>query len=170
MKFKIKDKVILGTVGGALATTLLNFVDYLSVLLHVNNWHIWQIAGSLLFKKEELTTLPALILGAFTHTTLMGLAGVIISYILYFTGRTLYVVKGVQVFLLFWIVLFGGVLGLGITTITQPVGVQTNIAHFVGHFAGGVLSSYLIVRLADQRAWEKPAATVVIADDKITEK
>lgn len=152
---KIKDKLLLGLISGALATTILNCVDYLSLRLHINNWHIWQLAGSLFFRKEELTTIPALILGAFTHTTLTGLAGVIICYTLYYTGKTLYIVKGVAIFLLFWIILFGGILSLKITTITQPVGAQTNIAHLIGHLSDGILTSLLIVKLADKSVWNK---------------
>ncbi len=154
MKFKIKDKYLLGFVSAAIVATILNFVDYLSVRLHINEWHIWQIAGSLFFGKEELTGIPALIIGALTHTTLIGFAGVIICYILHYTGRTWYIVKGITVFLLFWIMLFGGILSLKITSITQPVGAQTNIAHMIGHITAGILTSLLIVKAIDKSAWD----------------
>jgi len=170
MKFKIKDKLILGAFSGVLATTILNVVDYLSVILHASKWHIFQIAASLYFNQNEVTTIPALIIGGFTHTTLISLAGIIICYILYFTGRTLYIIKGICVSLFLWIMLFGGALSLGITSIVQPIGTPTNMAHLSGHFMAGILTSFLIIKLADKKAWEKPNSTEVLADEKVTTK
>ena len=161
MKFRIKDRVILGAFSGALSTTLLNFLDFLSIILHTNEWHIWQIAGSLFFTQEELKTIIALVLGGITHTTLTSCVGVVICYILFFTGRSLYIIKGIGVFLLFWIILFGGTLRLGITSISQPLGVPTNFAHFTGHLLDGILTSFFIIKFGDKKVWKKPIPTLM---------
>jgi hypothetical protein len=154
IKIKIKDKIILGAISGALPTIILNVVDYLSLRLNLNKWHIWQIAGSLFFKKEDLTTIPALLLGGLTHTTLTSLGGIFIFYTLYYTGRSFYIIKGIGIFLLFWIALFGGILSLKITEIAQPIDAQTNMAHLFGHIMEGILAGLLIVKLADERVWD----------------
>ncbi len=56
--FRIRDKVVLGALSGALTTTGLNLVDYLLVVLKIVKWHIWQIAGSLYFRIGELWNSP----------------------------------------------------------------------------------------------------------------
>ncbi len=160
--FNIKDKVLLGALSGALVATAFNLLDYISITLKVNKWHIWQIASSLYFPKGDLNTVPALALGAITHTTLMAFAGIIICYVLYYTGRDFYLVKGILILLFFWIGLFGGVLSLGVTSLQQPLGISTNIAHIFGHFGASVIISYLIVKLADPKVWSKPVNTVKI--------
>ena len=149
---KIKDKVFLGCISAVLATTTLNVIDLISVLLRVNKWHIWQIAASLYFKPDALNTLPALLIGAFTHTSIMSLAGVIICYLLYYSGKDYYLLKGFGVLMIFWIFLFGFTLRMGLARI-KPVDAGTNIAHFIGHAAAGLLISYLIIRLADETIW-----------------
>jgi len=153
LKLKIKDKFILGAFSGAATTTVLNFVDYLSLALHVNNLHIWQIAGSLYYTQEELKSVVAIVLGGITHTTLTSFVGIIICYTLYFTGRSFYIIKGIVICLLFWIMLFGGTLRLGITSLPQPLGITTNLAHFTGHVLLGVITSILIVKFADEKTW-----------------
>lgn len=140
---------------GIIATTFLNSIDYLSLRLHMNKWHIWQISTSLFFPQNELSTVPALILGAVTHATIMGLAGTSICYTLYYSGRTLYILKGIAILLLFGIILFGGALSLKITSIIQPVGAQTNMGHLFGHLMEGTLTSLLIVKLADKQVWDR---------------
>ena len=142
--FKIKDKVLLGALSAVLATTGLNIVDLASVLLGTNKWHIWQIAGSLYFKTESLKTIPALFIGAMTHTSIMGLAGVVICYVLYFTGRDHYLVKGFGILMIFWIFLFGIILRLGIARI-EPLDPGTNLSHYVGHATAG-----LMIRLGNE--------------------
>jgi hypothetical protein len=127
-------------------------------LLKANKFHIWQIAGSLYFGQENLKTLPALFIGAMTHTSIMALAGVIICFMLYYTGRDYYLIKGFGVLMMFWIFLFGIVLRLGIARI-KPVDAGTNLAHFIGHASAGLIISYLIVKLADNKAWNEESNT-----------
>lgn len=56
--------------------------------------------------------------------------------------------------MIFWIFLFGIILKLNIARI-KPLDAKTNIAHFIGHALAGLLISYLIIKLADEKAWIK---------------
>ena len=152
--FKIKDKVFLGFLSAVFATASLNIVDWISVWLKANKWHIWQIAGSLYFNTSDLHTIPALFLGAMAHTSIMAFAGVVICFLLYYTGRDFYLIKGFGVLMIRWIFLFGIILRLNIARI-KPLDVGTNISHFVGHAAAGLLISYFITKLADERVWDR---------------
>ncbi len=152
--FRIRDKVVLGALIGALVTLGLNLVDYLFVVLKIIKWHIWQMSGSLYCRIGELNTLPALAIGAVTHISLMALAGVIICYVLYYTGTDFYPVKGAGVLLIFYISLYGGIISTGIASI-KHVDVITNGFHLLAHLAAGLIISFLIVKFADDKVWDR---------------
>ena len=135
-------------------TVLFSVVDYFLFRLHVTKWHIFQIASSIFFSKEEITTVPALVIGGLTHITLEGLAGLVLFCALYYTGRKFYLFKGISVALLFWIMLFGGILSLKITAIAQPLGAPTNMTNLVEHILSGILAGFLMVKLADESVWD----------------
>lgn len=151
---KIKDKIFLGVVSGVMATFGLNIVDWISVFLKKNQWHIWQIGGSVFFPIDKLYSIPALFIGAMTHTSFTALAGVITVYLLFFTGTKHYLLKGWGVYMMFWLALFGGAPRLGIPRLTS-FDTKTIMAHFVGHSLAGFIISYLIIKLADERVWEQ---------------
>ncbi len=153
---KISDKVAIGAFSGIIATSALNIVDWIVVYFGLNKWHIWQIAGSVYFRIEDVDTIPALIIGAITHTSLIAFVGVIICYLLYYTGRDYYMLKGAGVLMLMFILIFGGVLRLHIARI-NPVDAGTNISHLIGHLSDGVIISWLVVKLASAEAWRKNA-------------
>ncbi|MHB1420778.1 MAG: hypothetical protein ACYCX4_14565, partial [Bacillota bacterium] len=144
---KIKDKVWLGALSGIIVTSSLNVVDWISVLLKTNKWHIWQIAASTYFELKDINTFPALFIGAVSHTSLMALAGVTTCYLLYFTGRDYYLIKGLGVLMMFWLFIFGAALRFNVARI-HPVDIGTNISHYIGHASAGLLISFLIVKLA----------------------
>lgn len=136
---KIKDKIFLGIVSAVLTTSGLNIVDWISVFLKKNQWHIWQIGGSVFFPIDKLYSIPALFIGAMTHTSFPSLAGVIIVYLLYYTGTKHYLLKGWGVFIMFWLALFGGSPRLGIPRLTS-FDTKTILAHFVGHTLDGLIT------------------------------
>ena len=153
LMFKIKDKIILGAFSAVVTMLILNIVDWASVFLKANKWHIWQIAASLYFGAKDLNTAPALFIGAMAHTVILSFSGVIICYVLYYTGRDFYLLKGLGINLMFWIFLFGVILKINIARI-NPTDAGTNMSHFVGHVLAGLLMSYFIVKFADDRAWK----------------
>jgi hypothetical protein len=154
VKFKIKDKLILGNISGIFSFSMVNVIDYISIRLHLNQWHIWQLSASLFFPKKELTSIPAITIGGVTHLTLACMIGVIIFFTLYYTGRTFYIIKGIGVTLLAWVMIYGGLLCLKITSITQPLGAQTNMIHMFFHILVGSLNAFMIIKLADKSVWE----------------
>jgi hypothetical protein len=154
LKIKIKDKIILGGTSGVMSVLMVNGISLLLLFLHITKWHVWQLSASLYFPKKELSSIPAIIIGGITHLTLASMVGVVLFYTLYYTGRTFYIVKGIGVLLFSFVIIYGGLLNLKITPITQPLGAQTNMAYMFFHITAGILMSILIVKLADKQVWE----------------
>jgi hypothetical protein len=58
----------------------MNGLDYLMLRLCLNKWHIWQLSASLYFKKDELDTIPAFLIGGVIYMLIESIAGVVLFY------------------------------------------------------------------------------------------
>lgn len=153
-RFKIDDKITLGVVSSIIGTLLLGVVDYIAFMLNLEKWQLINIAASAYFKVDDVGTLPALFVGGITHLANAGLLGVIICYILYYTGIDFYWLKGIGVSLMFWLFAYGVVLRTHIGRI-DPTGAFTNVSHILFHIIGGWLIAYLIIKLAKEGTFER---------------
>jgi hypothetical protein len=155
---RIKDKIALIVLAAVVSTLFLNILDWIAVWTGIINWHIWQIAASVYFPISDVDGIAMLITGALTHTSLVALAAVIICYTLYFTGRDYYILKGIGVYMVFFVVVYGAVLRLGIARIS-PTDAETVVAHLIGHLAEGIFIPSFIIGWADDVVWRSKNAS-----------
>ena len=109
-RLKFDDKITLGVVSGLIGALLLGIIDYIMFVLDLEKWQLLNIAASAYFKVEDVGTIPALFVGGITHLANAGLLGVIICYVLYYTGIDFYWLKGIGVSLMFWLFAYGVIL------------------------------------------------------------
>jgi len=99
-------------------------------------------------EKKDLHTPAGLIIGAAADYIMGGVKGVVLAYLIYFTGWDFYLFKGIAVGLLFWLICFGLILRLNIAGI-DPVEPGTNLTHLSWHILLGVTNALLILQLGN---------------------
>ena len=97
---------------------------------------MWHISSSVYFPEENLHTITGLIVGIFTDFTVAILLGIIIIYVLYYTGTESYLIKSTVIGLFSWLFAFGVVLQSNIVRVTPEENI-TVFAFFIGHLLIG---------------------------------
>ncbi|ACB85872.1 hypothetical protein [Natranaerobius thermophilus] len=144
----IDDIFTLGLLSGVVANIPINILDYFLYRLGINKIFIWHISASAFVEKKDIKTSAGLFIGAINDYILAGFKGVTVSYLLYFTSPSFYLIKGVSVGLFFWLLFFGIILRSNIAR-KDPVEPTTNITHMTWHILLGGLSALLIILLGD---------------------
>ena len=147
--FPIKDKFFLGVFAAFIAELIDNSYDWIMYAFDMNKYHEWHIAASTYFPISKLHTIPALIVGCVADFTIAAILGVIIVYLLYWTGIDFYMIKGIGVTLCAWLIIFGAILRMKIGRI-DPVDAGTNLEHLADHILLGILMSLTAVKFGKQ--------------------
>ena len=142
---KPKDKYSFAILAAILANIPINILDYIFYILDINQYHMWHIAASAYFKAKDTGTIPALITGAITDYSTASIFGLIIIYLLYFTGTEYYWLKGLSVGALSWLFSFGIILREHVSRI-DPVDPGTNLYHVAEHYLLGLLIAWIIAK------------------------
>ena len=146
---KIKDKFTLGVLASACANIPINILDYIFYSVDINKHHMWHIAASTYFKKEDVKTIPALVTGAVSDYSKAGIMGSVILYLLYFTDTEYSGLKGLSVGALWWLFGFGVILRTKVSRI-DPDDPGTNLYHLTEH----LLLGFLIAKFIDKYGQE----------------
>jgi hypothetical protein len=142
---KIKDKLTLGIAAAIIANIIVSIIDLVCYKLNINQFNRFQIAASPYFQVPDVDTIPAIIVGIIADFSVAAFFGVIMVYILFYTGADFYYVKGLFVALIFWLILYGIVLRLNIARI-DPVDPGTNLVHLAIHLILGLLTAWIITK------------------------
>ena len=142
----INDVFTASAVAGIVANIPVVILSYVLYRLNINKVFVWHIAATMFIENKDVNTAPGIILGAISDFVVAGFKGVIIGYLLYFTGFSFYLFKGLTVSLLFWILVFGFILRMKITG-WDPVDPATNLVHLAWHIILGLLTAYFIVHV-----------------------
>lgn len=143
MMIKIKDKYTFGIIAGVLANIPITILDYIFYLIGINKYQMWQIAASVYLNNTN--TIAALIIGIFTDFSVVSMMGIVVIYLLYFTGTEYYWLKGLSMGAVGWVFAFGVFLRTQIVRI-DPVDAGTNFYHVVEHLLLGVLIAWISVK------------------------
>mgnify|MGYP006270922929 CR=1 FL=1 len=142
---EVKDKYTLSIVATLIANTIKNIIDYSLYVLDITEHSIYQIAASAYFSVADTRTLPALIVGIFTDYAVAMILGLLIVYVLYYTSSDYFLVKGISVGLLSWLLVFGIILRMKVGRI-DPVDPATNLVNLIEHLLLGALIAFFIVK------------------------
>ncbi|MCK8817446.1 hypothetical protein MWH28_08750 [Natroniella sulfidigena] len=142
---ELKDKLTFGAVAGMIANIFKNAFIFGLYFFDVIKYTTWHMASSSYISKDRINTLGSLIPGAVTDYFMASIMGIIIMYLLYFTGKENYIFKGVMVGLFYWVAIYGIVMSLEITYI-NPDDLITNLSQIVAHLIIGSLTAFIIVK------------------------
>ena len=146
---KIKDKYTFSILASILANIPINILDYIFYYIGINKFHMWHIAASAYFKITEVDTIPALIIGAISDYSTAALMGILIMYLLFFTGTEYYWIKGISVGSAWWLFAFGVILRTKVGRI-DPIDSGTNLYHIFEHLLLGALIAWIIKKYGKQ--------------------
>ncbi len=104
---KIKDRILLGSIIGALVSVPLQICDVWLDMRGITDVNYGPNAAKIFLKKKKAKSLGGRIIAAAINTVNTGLVGTVITYTLSLTGKDNATVKGAGVGALMWIGLAG---------------------------------------------------------------
>lgn len=146
---KIKDRVILGTVCALITAIPVKLTNGLEYRLGLTDEQYNQTGSSLILPESvaKSNSIASKVIGAFVNNTMVGVSGVLMSYLLSVTGRDQAIVKGAG---------FGAVEWIGIWGISAKLGLKvkskkplTHILSFIDHVIFGAGTAWLIAKVGD---------------------
>jgi hypothetical protein len=138
-----QDTLIYGAMAGIAGTIAKEAIDFLSVVLGWSKYLYWHIAASIFILPEEVTQAGGLILGALGDLVAGSLFGIVLLYILKYTGKDYLYFKGLGFGWLIWLGFFGLVVNIHIIRIT-PTDIGTSLSAFLEHSVFGLTTAWFI--------------------------
>ncbi|MCK8827734.1 hypothetical protein MWH25_08250 [Natroniella acetigena] len=142
---ELKDKLTFGAAAGMIANIFKNIFVFGLYFFNIIQYTTWHMASSSYISKDRINTLGSLIPGAVTDYFMASIMGIIIMYLLYFTGKEHYIFKGVMVGLFYWVAIYGIVMSLE-TTYINPDDLITTLSQIAAHLIIGSLTAFIIVK------------------------
>ncbi len=146
---KIKDRIILGAISGMIAGAIGGGLNAIWYRAGLTDLRFNQPAASLFLthKEAKKNTLGGKAIAFLANNTMLGTSGIIVVYLLTFTGRDYAIIKGIGVSMMQWIGVWGFFSKLRITVKSYKP-----LTHLIGcadHMVYGAIMGFLVSRLGD---------------------
>lgn len=142
---KIKDRIILGIVSGVIASLPGRFINALEYRTGLTDIQYDQMASSLFLPKNKIKTGEAKVTGSIINHTMVGLTGILITYLLSATGRDKAMIKGIGVTSALWITIYGLAPKFGVKVKSKKT--FAPILSFIDHALLGSLCGFFSSKL-----------------------
>lgn len=103
----MRDTITIGTIAGLISTTVLTIFVWVVRVLGYKFITTWDTAANVLVDKSLIHTPIGQLIGFVAHFTLGAFFGVMVAYTLRFTGKDYYLLKGIGLGALVWLVSIG---------------------------------------------------------------
>lgn len=144
--FAIRDRIALGTLAGITGTIPSLVLNFISVQIGFAKFYSFQISSSIYLFPGLTDSLYGLIFGGMIWLGFGILLGILITYLLTYTGRDFWWLKGP---LVSFIVMFVGIYGIMYTfgaAQIVPFDLATNLSQAVENLIFGLFTAYLVNR------------------------
>jgi hypothetical protein len=141
-----EDPVITGAIAGIAANIAKDLVNLITNLLHWTIYYYWPMAASVFVPQEQSGKFGALVLGFLADFIIGGAFGVTLYYMIAFTGKRHFILKGLGLAWLYWIFLFGILVNFHFVRIT-PTDIGSNLSAFLSHSALGLVAALWLKRM-----------------------
>lgn len=146
----IRDKIALGTFAGFIGSIPGLLVNFLSYQLGHSNYYSFQLAGGVYLLKNLTGSLSGIILGGIAWESMAGFLGILLVYLIHFTGRDYWWLKGIVISNgIFYILIYGFFFSLGggpVGPKVVPWDIKTNYTVLLENLIFGLTTSYLIIK------------------------
>ena len=151
---KIRDTITIGSIAGIIATLIFISVNYIFKLMGFQLTSTWEATAKIFLASNLIHTPLGKIVGVFGEYVIGASGGIIMAYILKFTGYDYYLLKGLGMGALFWIVgvgIIGKLINLTPKIADEPI---TNFLIMLDLIIFGIISALIIVKFGDVK--QKP--------------
>jgi hypothetical protein len=142
----IRDRFVLGALAGMVGTIPSLILNFFSVQLGLAKFYSFQISGSIYLFPGLTDSVAGMVLGALIWISFGAFLGVVIVYLLTYTGHDYWWLKGP---LVAFVIMFVGIYGIMYTSGAArivPFDLATNLSEAVGNLVFGFFTAYLVVR------------------------
>ena len=130
----------------------INIVEYILKLMQISETPLPQ-AGAIFFLTEEAARTPlGIAIGFFAHIFVAVLAGILISYYIYYSGTDYAVIKGIVISMLFLFITLGIVFPLRDLAVEMQGSPNDVLAAIIDHTVFGALVGWTIKYLQEKQA------------------
>lgn len=127
---KIRDTITIGCIAGIIATASFLTVNYLFKLLGFQFTSTWEATASIFLSVNLIHTPLGYFIGFLGQYVIGASGGIVMAYVIRFTGYDYYLLKGLGVGAFFWVV---------------TVGIIGKLINLTPQFADETVTSFLIV-------------------------
>lgn len=142
----IRDRIALGTIAGIFGTIPQLIFNYFSVQLGYSKYYSFQLSSGTYLLKGFTDTTSGFVFGAIVWMFSAAFIGILIVYLLTFTGTDYWWLKGILVNnVIMFTFIYGFLFDMGAAEIV-PLDIPTNYTTLIGNTLTGFSSAYLTVR------------------------
>jgi hypothetical protein len=153
----LQDKVALGAVTGVAASLPGLLFNLFSVLLGTTEHYSFQLSAGVFLREDLLSTAGGLVLGGILWELTSAFLGVLIVYVLHFTGKEFWWLKGPLTSIPFTYILFFGFVFDIHPTHVVPRDLGSNFSLLGENIVFGLAAAYLAARwMGPSRDPDKP--------------
>lgn len=144
---KISDRIALGTVAGILGTIPQLILNYISVQMGFAKTYAFQLSGGIYLFKRFTAETAGFIFGGIVWLIVAAGLGIITTYIIVFTGKDYWWLKGILVSnFIMYVAIYGIIFTLGGAKVV-PFDIPTNASILIENVVFGITTAYLVIRL-----------------------
>lgn len=149
MLLKIRDTITIGSIAGIIATLVFISVNYIFKLLGYQFTSTWEATAGIFLASNLIHTPLGKIVGFLGEYIVGASGGITMAFILKFTGYDYYILKGLGMGALFWLVgvgIIGKLINLTPKIADEPL---TNFLIILDLIIFGIISALIIVKYGD---------------------
>ena len=152
----MRDTITIGSIAGIVPTFIMTVYKGLLKLLGFNFISTWETAASILLNEKLINTPVGLIIGFIGQFSLGAIFGVVVAYMLKFTGKDYYLIKGVGAGALCWLSTVGFFMRFLGIQLQGRSDLFTNLLTVIDFVLMGTVSSLVVKKYADFKAKQVP--------------
>lgn len=145
--FKIKDRILLGTISGTASAFVGRIINRYSYSKGLTDIRYNPLAARLFLPENKTKNTPSILLGSIVNNINVAANGVFLTYLLSATGKDNAVLKGMGTGALSWILVDGLISGHVLKVKSKKP--LSPAMHLFDHLLYGALCATLITRLGD---------------------
>ena len=143
------DPIICGGFAGILGTIAKEIIDLVDFSIGWSKILYWHLAASVFVLPRDVNKFGALIIGALGDMITGAFFGIVLLYLIKFTGKNYYYLKGLGLGWIVWLTLFGVFVDFHIVRIT-PTDIGTSLCAFGEHSVYGLVVAWSIVKFGSK--------------------
>lgn len=145
--FKIKDRIIHGMISGIIAGTPDTIINALEHRAGLTDLTYSQMGANVFLPKNKINNKKANCLGLLANYTMLGISGVLFSYLLSATGRDKALMKGVAYGIFSWLAIYG--MGAKVGLMVESKKPLAPLLSFIDHVIFGSLLGLIAPKIGD---------------------